>query len=192
MFVLFSRVFFVPAIFLLAFCFNQNVLTPKDLYILHLPIWETHVYGLKSQTKQQTEAFWSIYSLSGGYYQHQLAIYLPPLVGFRKEFRYRLQVTILTLASSGWPLLSSWIEVTSNVFLFFPRETLFPVLSFEKVGGTFLWNLSNFKGMAITCVHSDLFWPLDPQLMRIHWDQQRLFLWKKTQQCFLAVVSCNE
>ena len=73
-------------------------LTPKELYRLHLPIWETHVYGLKSQTKQQTEAFWSIYSLSGGYYQHQLAIYLPPLVGFRKEFRYRLQVTILTLS----------------------------------------------------------------------------------------------
>ncbi|CAK9068455.1 unnamed protein product [Durusdinium trenchii] len=31
----------------------------------------------------------------GGYYQHQLTVYLPPLVGFRQDFRYRVKVSVL-------------------------------------------------------------------------------------------------
>lgn len=186
MFVLFSRVFFVTAIFLLAYCFNQTFLTPKDSYILHLPIWETYVYGLKSQTITN-QAFWS------SHFPCQvviISINLPSIClhwwAFAKNFDTACKWRFWLSPSSGWPLLSSWIEVTSNAFFFPLGKRCFQCWVLKKLGGHCCEIFQIFEVLPLLVfilIFSD-----HPQLMRIRSDQQHLFFWRKKTQCFLAVV----
>ena len=119
MFVLLSRVFFVATIFIhfpFSFLLQSKRSHPKRLisFIL-LRIWETHVYGLKSQTITN-RAFWSIFLV-----RWLLSASTCHLFTSTGGLSQRISIPLASDDSDSRPRVVDRccrVEVTSNAFFF--------------------------------------------------------------------------
>ncbi|CAJ1413902.1 unnamed protein product [Effrenium voratum] len=75
---------------------------------------------------------------SDGYYQHQLTIFLPPLVGFRSDLRYRLKVLVLNPPMSLSDNLMMQFLREKRSPKFSPSPLLTPSLNIWRIS-TFVW-----------------------------------------------------
>ncbi|CAE7528609.1 unnamed protein product, partial [Symbiodinium pilosum] len=72
----------------------EDLVLQRNLLTEDLQTGQLSSRPLFLEDRPRCEVVTSEWLSEGGYYQHQLTVFLPPLVGFRTDLRYKLEVAV--------------------------------------------------------------------------------------------------
>ncbi|CAE7346687.1 unnamed protein product, partial [Symbiodinium microadriaticum] len=132
------------------FTASEDLVLQRNLMTEDLLTGQLNSRPLFLEERPRCEVVVSEWLCEGSYYQHQLTIFLPPLVGFRTDLRYRVEVAVRKPGSRrkfrDWALRNPPLPLDADLLTRALREKTSPKFSTSPLLAAALnvWRVSTF------------------------------------------------